>query len=103
MESLIEHVALATLGTTKVTFKEHEVDLKAPWKRIRLVDELKELDLWTPDYDDLKKRLGDRNIDVSRDKTWSQLVDKAVTAYIEPRMIEPAVPYDYPLELPPVA
>ena len=79
MESLIEHVALATLGTTKVTFKEHEVDLKAPWKRVRLVDELKELDLWTPDYDDLKKRLEERNVDVSQDKTWSQLVDKAVT------------------------
>src|SRR5438445_7415329 len=39
MESLIEHVALATLGTTKVTFKENELDLKAPWKRVRLVDE----------------------------------------------------------------
>ena len=41
MESLIEFVALATLGTTKITFKGHELDLKAPWKRVRLVDELK--------------------------------------------------------------
>ncbi len=103
MESLIEHVALATLGTTKVTFKEHDVDLKAPWKRVRLVDELKELDLWTPDYDDLKKRLEERNVDVSQDKTWSQLVDKAVTAYIEPRLIEPTILYDYPIELSPFA
>ncbi len=103
MESLIEHVALATLGTTKVTFKEHEVDLKAPWKRVRLVDGLKELDLWTPDYDDLKRRLEERNVDVSQDKTWSQLVDKAVTAYIEPRLVEPTILYDYPLELSPFA
>jgi lysyl-tRNA synthetase, class II len=103
MESLIQHVALATLGTTKVTFKEHELDLKAPWKRVRLVDELKELDLWTPDYDDLKKRLEEREVDVSQDKTWSQLVDKAVTAYIEPRLVEPTILYDYPLELSPFA
>jgi len=103
MESLIEHVALATLGTTKVTFKENEVDLKAPWKRVRLVDELKELDLWTPDYDDLKRRLEERQVDVSQDKTWSQLVDKAVTAYIEPRLIEPTILYDYPIELSPFA
>jgi lysyl-tRNA synthetase class 2 len=103
METLIEHVALATLGTTNVTFKEHEVDLKAPWKRVRLVDELKELDLWTPDYDDLKRRLEERDIDVSQDKTWSQLIDKAVTAYIEPRLVEPTILYDYPLELSPFA
>jgi len=103
MESLIEHVALATLGTTKVTFKEQELDLKAPWKRVRLVDELKELDLWTPDYDDLKQRLESRDVDVSQDKTWSQLIDKAVTAYIEPRLIEPTILYDYPIELSPFA
>jgi lysyl-tRNA synthetase class 2 len=86
-----------------VTFKGHDLDVKAPWRRIRLVDELKELDLWTPDYDDLKQRLDSRGIDVSRDKTWSQLVDKAVTAYIEPRLIEPTILYDYPIELSPFA
>ena len=36
IEALIEFVALETLGTTKVTFKGHEVDLKAPWKRVKL-------------------------------------------------------------------
>jgi lysyl-tRNA synthetase class 2 len=103
MEALIEHVGNATLGTTKVTFKGHDVDLKAPWKRVRLVDELKELDLWTEDYDDLKRRLEEREVDVSQDKTWSQLVDKAVTAYIEPRLVEPTILYDYPIELSPFA
>jgi lysyl-tRNA synthetase class 2 len=42
-------------------------------------------------------------VDVSQDKTWSQLVDKAVTAYIEPRLIEPTILYDYPIELSPFA
>jgi lysyl-tRNA synthetase, class II len=103
MESLIEFVALAALGTTRIAFKGHEVDVKAPWHRVRLVDELKSLDLWTPDYDDLKQRLEARDVDVSRDKTWSQLVDKAVTSYIEPRLIEPTILYDYPIELSPFA
>jgi lysyl-tRNA synthetase class 2 len=103
MENLIEFVALETLGTTKTTFKGHEVDLKAPWRRIRLIDELKEFELWTPDFDDLKQRLESRGLDVSRDKTWPQLVDKAITAYVEPRLIEPTILYDYPIELSPFA
>jgi lysyl-tRNA synthetase class 2 len=103
MENLIEFVALETLGTTKTTFKGHEVDLKAPWRRMRLIDELKEFDLWTHDFDDLKQRLESRGLDVSRDKTWPQLVDKAITAYVEPRLIEPTILYDYPIELSPFA
>jgi lysyl-tRNA synthetase class 2 len=103
MENLVEYVAQETLGTTKTTFKGHEVDLMAPWKRVRLIDELDELGLWTRDFDELKQRLESRDIDVSRDKTWSQLVDKAVTAYVEPRLIEPTILYDYPIELSPFA
>jgi lysyl-tRNA synthetase class 2 len=103
MEALVEFVARETLGTTKVTYKGRELDVKAPWRRVRLVDELRELDLWTKDFDDLKQRLEERDVDVSQDKTWSQLVDKAVTAYIEPRLIEPTILYDYPIELSPFA
>ncbi len=103
MESLIEFVAAETLGTTVATFKGNEVDLKAPWRRVKLVDELQEFDLWTKDYDDLKARLEARGVDVSQDKTWSQLVDKAVTAYVEPRLIQPTILYDYPIELSPFA
>ena len=102
-ETLVEYVALETLGTTRTTFKGHEIDLKTPWKRVKLVDELQEFDLWTRDYDDLKQRLETRDVDVSQDKTWSQLVDKAITAYVEPRLIEPTILYDYPIELSPFA
>lgn len=103
IENLVDYVANETLGTTKVTFKGHDIDLKAPWKRVKLIDELQEFDLWTSDYDDLKQRLESRGVDVSQDKTWSQLVDKAVTSYIEPRLIEPTILYDYPIELSPFA
>src|SRR5262249_18311196 len=57
----------------------------------------------TPDYGELKRRLEERGVDVSRDNTWAQLVDKAVTAYIEPRLVEPTILYDYPIELSPFA
>jgi lysyl-tRNA synthetase class 2 len=103
MERLVEFVAKEAIGTTRVVFKGHEVDLKAPWKRVRLVDELAAADLWTRDFDELKQRLAARGVEVSQDRTWAQLVDKAVTAYIEPRLIEPTILYDYPIELSPFA
>ena len=103
MERLVEFVAVETLGTTRVTFRGHDVDLKAPWRRVRLVDELAAAELWTRDFHDLKERLGSRGIEVSQDRTWAQLVDKAITAYVEPRLIEPTILYDYPIELSPFA
>ena len=42
IEELVETVARETIGTTKVTFRGHEVDLQAPWKRVKLVDALEE-------------------------------------------------------------
>jgi lysyl-tRNA synthetase class 2 len=102
-ENLISYVARETLGTTIVTFRGNEVDLQPPWRRVRLIDELNELDLWTKDFDDLKERLSSRGVDVSQDRTWAQLVDKAITAYVEPRLIQPTMLYDYPIELSPFA
>src|SRR4051812_32203523 len=103
IETLVEYVSRETLGTTQVTFKGHEIDLKAPWKRVKLIDELKQFDLWTKDYDDLKERLESRGVDVSQDKTWAQLVDRAVPAYVGRRLIERTILYDYPIELSPFA
>jgi lysyl-tRNA synthetase class 2 len=103
MERLVEFVAVETVGATRVTFRGHDVDLKAPWRRVRLVDELAAAELWTRDFDELKERLGSRGIEVSQDRTWAQLVDKAITAYVEPRLIEPTILYDYPIELSPFA
>jgi len=56
IEDLIETVAREVLGTTVVTFRGHTVDLRAPWKRLRLVDALAEKRLWTRDEGELRAR-----------------------------------------------
>ena len=103
METLVERVAIETTGTTKATFRGHEVDLKAPWQRLKLVDALAEHELWTRDGDDLRDRLTALGVETRNDKTWAQLIDKALTAYVEPRLIQPTILYDYPVELSPFA
>lgn len=41
-EKLIEHCAIAVNGTTKATFGEHEIDFKAPYKRVTMRDAILE-------------------------------------------------------------
>jgi lysyl-tRNA synthetase class 2 len=102
-EELVERAALAVNGTTAVTYRGHELDLKRPWRRLRLVDALEEHGVWTRDADELRRRLEEQGTDTSQDKTWAQLVDHAVTAYVEPSLVEPTFLYDYPVELSPFA
>jgi len=102
-EHLVERVALEVIGTTRVTYRGHEIDLKVPWRRVKLVDALEEHGLWTQDEHELRNRLEDREIDTTEDKTWAQLVDHALTNYVEPRLVEPTFLYEYPVQLSPFA
>src|SRR5438552_1518503 len=54
VEELVETVARDTTAGTSVTYRGHEVDLKAPWRRLKLVDALEEQGLWTRDPDELR-------------------------------------------------
>jgi lysyl-tRNA synthetase class 2 len=103
MEELIETVARETIGTTEVTFRGHKVDLKAPWRRIKLVDALAEHGVWTRDEAELRRLLAARDVDTSQDKTWAQLVDHALSSFVEPSLIDPTILHDYPIELSPFA
>jgi len=103
MEELVETVAQAVCGTTRFTYRSHEVDVKRPWQRLRLVDALDAEGLWTREEDELRRRLGERGTDTKSDRTWAQLVDHALTAYVEPALVEPTILHDYPIELSPFA
>jgi lysyl-tRNA synthetase class 2 len=103
IEQLVEQVALDVLGRTTVTFRGNEIDLKAPWRRLKFVDALDEHGLWTRDAGDLRARLDAHGVDTTHDKTWSQLIDHAHSHFVEPALIAPTILYDYPIELSPFA
>jgi lysyl-tRNA synthetase, class II len=102
IEELIPRAAEEAIGTTKTTFRGHDVDL-AGWRRVKLVDALGEQGLWSRDEEELRSRLEERGVDTSQDRTWAQLVDHALSGFVEPSLIEPTILYDYPLELSPFA
>src|SRR3954466_14308566 len=78
IEELVETVALETIGTTEVTFRGHAVNLKAPWRRLKLLDSLEEacgVDvLALRDPAQLRAALVERGAAAAEgDVTWPQL------------------------------
>lgn len=102
MERLVARTAEETTGSMRVTFRGHEIDF-AHWRRIKLIDALDEHDVWSRDEAELRARLNQRDVDTSADKTWAQLVDHALSHFVEPALIQPTILYDYPIELSPFA
>ena len=96
IEAMLEQVALEALGTTVAQFRGHEVDLKAPWRRVSFVDSLEALELWTRDETQLRAWLTERGVDTEADKDWPQLVDHAFGHFVEPSLIEPTIVYGHP-------
>ena len=67
IETLVETVALEVLGTTTVQFRGHELELKAPWARVRFTDALEAKELWTRDEAELRAWLTERGVDTEAD------------------------------------
>jgi lysyl-tRNA synthetase class 2 len=102
LKELVARAADATNGTTVTAFRGARVDL-SQWQEIRFVDALQEKGAWTRDDAKLRARLTQDGVDVSADRSWSQLIDHAYSHYVEPLLVEPTIVYDWPIELSPFA
>jgi lysyl-tRNA synthetase class 2 len=70
---------------------------------VKLTDALEAEGLWTRDEPELRARLRERDVDTTHDRTWAQLIDHALSHFVEPRLIQPTILHDYPVELSPFA
>jgi lysyl-tRNA synthetase, class II len=102
MKELVRDAAEATIGGTKTTFRGHEVDL-SKFQEVRFVEALDAHGVWTRDETELRAKLTEAGVDVSSDRTWSQLADHAYSHFVEPELIQPTIVYDWPIELSPFA
>ncbi len=100
VERLVEYVALEVLGTTKVKFRGNEIDLKAPWKRVKVKDALNEAKGWDIDnmsdeelFEEVKK-LGKEMFYKTRGEAILILFEE----YGEKLAIQPTHFIDYPKE-----
>ncbi len=103
IEECVRTVAHESLGTTRVSFRGHEIDFGSDWHRVPFVETLEQRELWTRDEGELRAWLTERGVDTRQDKSWAQLVDHAFSHFVEPELIEPTIVHDYPVELSPFA
>jgi lysyl-tRNA synthetase class 2 len=103
IEECILRVATETLGTTRVSFRGHEIDFGRRWRRVRFVETLEDRELWSRDEEQLRGWLAERGVDTRHDRSWAQLIDHAFSHFVEPELIEPTIVHDYPVELSPFA
>src|SRR4249919_2281989 len=102
LKELVRSAAEATNGGTKTTFRGHEVDL-AQWQEVRFAEALDAHGVWTRDEAELRAKLTEAGVDISSDRSWSQLADHAYSHFVEPELIQPTIVYDWPIELSPFA
>jgi lysyl-tRNA synthetase, class II len=103
IEDLLRVVTQEATGSTKVSFRGHEIDFGRAWMRLSLIEALKDEGVWSRDANDLRERLQEREVDTGADETWAQLVDHALSHLVEPKLIQPTILHDYPVELSPLA
>jgi lysyl-tRNA synthetase class 2 len=101
-KELVRRAAETTIGGTRTTFRGHQVDL-AEWQEVRFVEALETHGVWTRDPAELRAKLTEAGVDVSNDRTWSQLADHAYSHFVEPELVQPTIVYDWPIELSPFA
>ncbi|MBR9702784.1 lysine--tRNA ligase, partial [Candidatus Woesearchaeota archaeon] len=105
-EELWEYVAKKINGTTKITFGDTVIDLKAPWKRLRVVDALKELaniDVEAISEEELFALVKKHNIKVQGEINRGVAIALLFEELCEDKLIQPTHIIDHPIEICPLA
>ena len=104
-EQLIEHCAFAVNGTTKATFGEHQIDFKAPYKRITMRDAIIQFtgfDIAGKNELELKSAAQNMGIEVDDTMGKGKLIDEIFGEKCEGNFIQPTFITDYPKEMSPL-
>ncbi|OQY15438.1 MAG: lysine--tRNA ligase [Desulfobacterium sp. 4572_20] len=104
-EEMIEKVALDLHGSTKVMVGEQEIDFKRPFKRISMMDAIKEstgYDIAGKDEAALRDIADTLGVEVNDTMGKGKIIDEIFGEKAEAHMIQPTFITDYPLEMSPL-
>lgn len=104
-EEMIEKVALALHGSTKVQVGDKEIDFKRPFKRISMLDSIKEhtgIDISGMNESQLRSVCKELEIEVDETMGKGKLIDEIFGEKCEGNYIQPTFITDYPKEMSPL-
>ncbi|HHT99986.1 MAG: lysine--tRNA ligase [Bacteroidota bacterium] len=104
-EEMIERVALELHGTTKVQLGDNIIDYKRPFKRITMIDAIKEhtgIDITGMDEAQLREVCKKLGIETDPSMGKGKLIDEIFGEKCEHNYIQPTFIIDYPIEMSPL-
>ncbi len=107
IEKLLRFIATEVLGTSKIMIGEREIDLSKPFKRVSIIDLIKEktgIDLLQAETltaaQEMAKSIG---VDASACSCWGKVVQEVFDERVESSLIEPTFVMDMPRDVSPLA
>ena len=104
-ENLLEKIASDLNGTSKVKLGDATINFKAPYKRISILDSIKEhTGIDVSNFDEKKMFETAKNLGIDVDKTMGmgKLIDEIFGAKCEHHYVQPTFITDYPKEMSPL-
>ena len=104
-EKMLEKICLDVNGTTEITVGDHTISFKAPFKRVTMIDAIKEhtgIDITGMDEEQLRQVCKDLGIDVDPKLGKGKLIDEIFGEKCEGNYIQPTFITDYPIEMSPL-
>ncbi|WP_430909286.1 lysine--tRNA ligase [Maribacter sp. 2-571] len=104
-EQLLEQVAIDANGTSKVTVGENEIEFKAPYARVPILEAIKThtgVDVAGMDENQLRTTAKTLGLDVDETMGVGKLIDEIFGEKCEHHYIQPTFITDYPKEMSPL-
>jgi lysyl-tRNA synthetase, class II len=106
-ENLVAHIAQEVLGTTTVTYGEYEIDLKPEWKRLHMVESIKEYtgaDFWIEmSVEEARSLAKEHGVEINEHMTVGHIINEFFEQKVEEHLIQPTFIYGHPVEVSPLA
>ena len=105
-ENLYRHVAREVLGTTKIVYNGHEIDLGKPFERITMVDAVRKyagVD-WeqVPDLETARRLADEKGVDYEERHKKGDILSLFFEEFCEEKLIHPTFVMDHPIEISPL-
>jgi len=106
-ENIIANAAMTVNGTTDITWKGHTFSLAPKYKRIHMVDAIREvtgIDFFKDmSLEEAKELAISHNIPIEEHFLYGHIVNAFFEKYVEETIVEPTFVYGHPIEISPLA